>query len=186
MEDKDIVGLYWDRDEKAITETSVKYGRYCKRIAMNIVCNNEDAEECVNDTYLHTWNCIPPHKPSLLSAFLGKIVRNLSFNRYKSIHSAKRGGYEVTLILDELCEIVSDNETVEDHAIRQEMIRDINSFIHDLSEEKQYMFIRRYWYSDRIIDIAKQCGRTENSVSVELCRIRNKLRDHLIERGHEL
>ncbi len=186
MEDKDIVELYWNRDKKAIAETSEKYGKYCKRIAMNIVCNNEDAEECVNDAYLQTWNCIPPHKPNLLSTFLGKIVRNLSFNKYKSIHSAKRGGYEVTLILDELCEIVSDNDTVEDHVIRQEIIRDINSFIHDLAKEKQYMFIRRYWYSDSIIDIAKKCGRTKNSISVELGRIRIKLRNYLIERGHDL
>ncbi|MBR3666144.1 MAG: sigma-70 family RNA polymerase sigma factor [Ruminococcus sp.] len=186
MQDKEIVELYWNRDEKAIAETTVKYGKYCKSIAMNIVCENEDAEECVNDTYLQTWNSIPPHRPGLLSAFLGKIVRNLAFNKYKSIHSAKRGGYEVTLILDELCEIISDNESVEDHALRQEMIKDINSFIRTLPEEKQYMFIRRYWYSDSIMDIAKQCGRTENSISVELSRIRNKLRVYLIERGYDL
>ena len=186
MEDKEIVALYWKRDEKAISETAVKYGKYCKRIALNIVCNNEDAEECVNDTYLQTWNSIPPHKPSLLSTFLGKIVRNLSFNKYKSIHSAKRGGYEIALILDEICEIVSDKDSVEDHVIRQEMIRDINSFIQNLSEEKQYMFIRRYWYSDSIIDIAKQCEKTENNVSTVLGRIRNKLRNYLIERGYDL
>ena len=186
MEDKEIVALYWKRDEKAISETAVKYGKYCKRIALNIVCNNEDAEECVNDTYLQTWNSIPPHKPNLLSTFLGKIVRNLSFNKYKSIHSEKRGGYEVTLILDELSEIISDNESVEDHILQLEMIKEINSFIYNLSKEKQYMFIRRYWYSDSIIEIATQCRRTANSVSVELSRIRNKLRDHLIERGYDL
>ena len=186
MEDKDIVQLYWNRDEKAISETSVKYGNFCKRIAMNIVCNHEDAEECVNDTYLQTWNSIPPHKPHLLSAFLGKIVRNLSFNKYKSIHSIKRGGYEVPLILDEICEIVSDRESVENHVIRQEMVRDINNFIQNLSEEKQYMFIRRYWYSDSIIYIANQCGRTENTTSVELGRIRKRLREYLIERGYDL
>ena len=92
----------------------------------------------------------------------------------------------MTLILDELSEIISDNESVEDHILQLEMIKEINSFIYNLSKEKQYMFIRRYWYSDSIIEIATQCRRTANSVSVELSRIRNKLRDHLIERGYDL
>ena len=186
MKDQDIVHLYWIRDERAIAETAVKYGTYCHSIAVKIVASHEDAEECVNDTYLQTWNSIPPHKPNLLSVYLGKIVRNLSFNKYKAMHAAKRGGYEIALILDELCEIVSDRESVEDQVIRQEMIRDINAFLHRLSEEKQYMFIRRYWYSDSIIEIAKQCGKTENAVSAELGRIRKKLRSDLTERGYDL
>lgn len=186
MEDKDIVHLYWERNERAITETSVKYGKYCKSIAINILNNNEDADECVNDAYLNTWNSIPPHKPNILSTFLGKIVRNLSFNKYKQIHSLKRGGYETTLILDELSEIVSDDESVEDAVIREEMIKTINEFIFTLSEEKRYIFIRRYWYSDSIKNIADNCDCSANSISVDLNRIRNKLRDYLIERGYEL
>lgn len=186
MEDKNIVQLYFDRNERAITETSMKYGRYCSNIAMNILNNHEDAEECVNDTYLNTWNSMPPHKPKMLSTFLGKIVRNLSFNKYKAIHSIKRGGYEISIILDEICEIVSDDENVEDCVIREELVKDINKFIDTLSKEKQYMFIRRYWYSDSITYIAKKCGRSENSISVELSRIRYKLRIYLSERGYEL
>lgn len=186
MEDQDIVRMYWERNERAITETSAKYGRYCTSIAMNILKNHEDAEECVNDTYLNAWNSIPPHKPSVLSAFLGKIVRNLSFNKYKHIHSEKRGGYEIPVILDELSDIVSNEETALDSAIRHEMMKAINDFIGTLSQEKRYIFIRRYWYSDCIKAIADQCGRTENAVSVELNRMRNKLRDDLTERGYDL
>ncbi|MDE7099180.1 MAG: sigma-70 family RNA polymerase sigma factor [Ruminococcus sp.] len=186
MDDKDIVQLFWDRNEQAITETSSKYGHYCFSIAKNILNNREDAQECVNDTYLNIWNSIPPHKPKMLSTFLGKIVRNLSFNKYKSVHSMKRGGYEISLILDELAEIVSDEESVEDNIIRNELLKTIDDFISTLSAEKKYIFIRRYWYSDKITAIANQCGRTENSVNVELNRIRKKLRDYLTERGYEI
>lgn len=186
MNDKDIVQLFWDRNEQAITETSLKYGHYCSVIAKNILDSDEDAEECVNDVYLNTWNSIPPHKPKMLSAFLGKIVRNLSFNKYKSIHSMKRGGYEISLILDELGEIVSGEESVEDNIQRNELIKTINNFIGTLSAEKRYIFIRRYWYSDKIAVIANRCGRTENSINVELSRTRKKLREYLTERGYEI
>ena len=186
MEDKDIVALYWNRDERAIAETSCKYHSYCMHIAMNILSGYEDSEECVNDTYLNAWNSIPPHKPKFLSTFLGKIVRNVSFNKYKATHALKRGGYEISLILDELVEIVSDNESVEGIVIRNELSASINQFINVLSDEKRYIFIRRYWYSDSISAIAIQCDRTENSVSVELNRIRKMLRAYLIERGYDL
>ncbi len=186
MEDRDIVQLYLERNERAISETSSKYEGYCSSIAMNILNNREDAEECVNETYLNTWKSIPPHKPKMLSTFLGKIVRNLSFNKYKSIHSKKRGGYEISLILDELAEIVSDEASAEDNVIRNELIKTVDGFIASLSEEKRYVFIRRYWYSDSIAKIAEQCGRSENSVYVELSRMRKKLRDYLTERGYEI
>ncbi|MCR4646711.1 MAG: sigma-70 family RNA polymerase sigma factor [Oscillospiraceae bacterium] len=186
MDDTAIVQLYWDRNENAIAETSAKYGHYCTSIAMHILQDHEDAEECVNDTYLNAWNAIPPHRPALLSTFLGKIVRNLSFNRYKAKHSRKRGGYEIPLILDELSEIVSDRETVEDQIDRNELIGEINAFLAALSAEKRYLFIRRYWYADAVADIAKSCGKTENAVSVELGRLRGKLRSRLTERGYDL
>ena len=186
MEDKDIVKLYWERDKKAIEKTSDKYGNYCKSIALNILHSNEDAEECVNDTYLNTWNAIPPHRPKMLSTFLGKIVRNLSFNRYKAEHSQKRGGYEISAILDELSEIVSGKENVEDEVTAHELISEINSFIDSLREDKRYIFIHRYWYADSITYIAKQCKRSENSVSAELSRIRKRLCYYLSERGYEL
>ena len=186
MEDKDIVQLYFARNEQAIVETSVKYGNYCMSIAMNILNNPEDAEESVNDTYLKTWNSIPPHKPNILSTFLGKIVRNISFNKYKANHAMKRGGNEISAILDEISEIVSNNESVEDEVIANELANAVNDFINTLSELKRHIFIRRYWYSDKISVIAHRCGSSENYIHVELNRIRKQLRNYLIERGYEL
>lgn len=186
MGDKDIIKLYFERNEQAICETSAKYGNYCKSISLNIVGNYEDAEECVNDTYLGAWKSIPPHKPAVLSAFLGKIVRNLSFNKYKAIHAQKRIGNEFSAVLDELCEIVSDKENAEDEVIMKEMVSDINQFLDSLSEEKRYIFIRRCFYADSIKQIAKNCKRNENYISVELSRTRHKLKEHLTKRGYEL
>ena len=186
MEDKEIIGLYLDRNEQAIAATSEKYGSYCKSISVNILKNDEDAEECVNDTYMKTWNAIPPQIPVIFSAFLGKIVRNISFNKYRHNNSQKRGGSEMPLILDELGEIVSGKESVEDEIDKKELLRDINGFLNSISEYKRGIFIRRYWYSDKVSDIAKRYGKSENSVSVELNRIRKKLSDHLLKRGYEL
>lgn len=186
MEDSEIVKLYFDRNEQAITQTAEKYGGYCTGIAMNILGSSEDAEECVNDTYMKAWSSIPPHKPSVLSAFLARIVRNLSFNRYKAAHAAKRGGHSFGLILDELGEIVSGSESVEDSVDRAELAKELDAFIAALSEEKRYMFLRRYWYSDSIAQIAEACGRSENSAAVELSRIRSRLRRYLTERGFDL
>ena len=107
MEDHQIVQLYWDRDEAAIPATEAKYGAYCRTIAGNILSDRRDAEECVNETWLNTWNAIPPHRPRILATFLGKITRNLSFNRYKHNRAAKRGGGQTEAILDELAECVS-------------------------------------------------------------------------------
>lgn len=186
MEDKEIIKLYLDRNEKAIAATSEKYGSYCKTISVNILKNDEDAEECVNDTYMKTWNAIPPQIPVIFSAFLGKIVRNISFNKYRHNNSQKRGGSEMPLILDELGEIVSGKESVEDEIDKKELLRDINGFLNSISEYKRGIFIRRYWYSNKVSDIAKRCGKSENSVSVELNRVRKNLRDHLLKRGYEL
>lgn len=186
MEDKEIIGLYLDRNEQAIAATSEKYGSYCKSISMNILKNDEDAEECVNDTYMKTWNAIPPQIPLIFSAFLGKIVRNISFNRYRQNNSQKRGGSEMPLILDELGEIVSDKESVESELDNKELLQTINAFLGSISDYKRGIFIRRYWYSDKVSDIAQRYNKSENSVSVELNRIRKNLREHLLKRGYEL
>ena len=186
MEDKEIIGLYLDRNEQAIAATSEKYGSYCKTISVNILKNDEDAEECVNDTYMKTWNAIPPQIPVIFSAFLGKIVRNISFNKYRHNNSQKRGGSEMPLILDELGEIVSGKESVEDEIDKKELLRDINGFLNSISEYKRGIFIRRYWYSDKVSDIAKRYDKSENSVSVELNRTRKNLSEYLLKRGFEL
>jgi RNA polymerase sigma-70 factor (ECF subfamily) len=186
VDDLKIVQLYWDRNEQAIPATADKYGNYCSTIAKNILGNNEDAEECVNDTYLNAWNSMPPHRPSVLSTFLGKITRNLSFNRHKHNTADKRGGGETTAVLDELLEIVSDTDSVEQEINRKELVKAIDTFLGTLSSKKRGIFVCRYWYFDSITNIATRFGMTENNVSVNLNRIRLKLHNYLLERGFEL
>lgn len=186
MDDAKIVQLYWDRNEQAIPATAEKYGNYCTSIARNILGNREDAEECVNDTYLNAWNSMPPHRPGVLSAFLGKLVRNLSFNRYKHNTADKRGGSQTKVVLDEIAEIVSDAADMEQEIDRRELIRAIDTFLSTLSTNKRGIFVRRYWYFDNVADIASRFGMTENNVSVLLNRLRLKLHRYLLERGFEL
>ncbi len=186
MDDEKIVQLYCERNEQAIQETANKYGKYCNSIAKNILGNNEDAEECVNDTYLNTWNSIPPHNPKMLSTFLGKIVRNLAFNRYKHNHADKRGGGELPLVLDELAECVSGNDNTSDDFVMKDLVSAINKFLSTLSEVKRNIFIRRYWYTESIVDIAKSYGMESTAVSIMLSRIRSKLHNYLIERGYDI
>lgn len=185
MEDDKIVQLYWDRDEAAINATSDKYGAYCLSISRNILDNNEDAQECVNDTYLKAWNTIPPHRPAMLSTFLGKITRNLSFDRYKANRRDKRGGSQTALVLDELGEIIADKRT-DDEIDRKELLESINSFLSSLQPDKRKSFVLRYWYAYSIPEIAKRFGMTENNVSVSLNRTRQKLKNYLKERGFDL
>lgn len=186
MTDEGIVNLYWDRNEAAITETDLKYGRYCFSISHNILSNKEDSDECVNDTYNAAWNSMPPQRPVILSAFLGKIVRNISLNRYKELNAQKRGGNQMELILDELGEIASDMPGPDDRVIQTQLVKAINEFLVGLPAEKRIMFVRRYWYADDIGAIAKRMGMSANNVSVEIRRIRLKLRGYLIERGFDV
>ncbi|MBQ8878074.1 MAG: sigma-70 family RNA polymerase sigma factor [Lachnospiraceae bacterium] len=186
MEDTKIIQLYWDRDQNAIIQTANKYGNYCSSIAKNILGNNEDVEECVNDTYLNAWNSIPPHKPNILSTFLGKITRNLSFNKYKRTHADKRGGGELPAVLDELTECVSGKNTVEQELEYKELVNAINDFLETLSPDQRSIYVCRYWYTDSISAIAIRRGMKEGAVSMTLSRLRAKLRNYLSERGFEL
>ena len=186
MDDAKIVQLYWDRNEQAIPASADKYGNYCTSIAKNILGNREDAEECVNDTYLSAWNAMPPHRPTILSTFLGKITRNLSIKHYNRSTADKRGGGQITVVLDEIAEFVSDMDSVEQEIDHKELVKTIDAFLGTLSIEKRGIFIRRYWYFDKISDIASEFGMTENHVSVVLSRLRLKLHNYLLERGFEL
>ena len=186
MEDEKIIGLYWERNEDAITETSSKYGKLFFRIASNILLNHEDSEECVNDTYLNAWNSMPPHRPSILSTFLGKIVRNLSFNRYKHNTADKRGGGELPVVLEELSDLVSGKDEVEQAFDQKELTKAIDTFLDSLSPEKRSIFISRYWYTDNISEIAVRHGMNDGAVSMTLNRLRLKLHNYLLERGFEL
>lgn len=186
MDDKSIVQLYWDRNESAIFESSEKYGAYCTSIAHNILFNMDDAEECVNDTWLHAWNAMPPHRPSMLSTFLGKIVRNLSFDLYKRLHRDKRGGSNIDEVLDELNDCVSGNDNTERQWEVKELMKEINQFLLALPKDKRYMFVLRYWYVESISEIAQRLNISESNVSVSLNQIRKKLKVHLIERGFDV
>ena len=186
MEDEKIVSLYWDRNEQAIAESAEKYGAYCHTVAWNILANREDAEECVNDTWLRAWAAMPPHRPAVLSAFFGKITRNLSFDRYKKLHREKRGGGQMDLVLEELSECVSGRSDPEAEWQARELTAEIGRFLAALPQEKRYLFILRYWYAESIPELAKRFSASENSVSVSLNRLRKKLKAHLLERGYEL
>lgn len=186
MNDNAIIQLYWDRNDQAIRITSQKYGHYCKSIAKNILNNPEDTEECVNDTYLNAWNSMPTHWPEQLSTFLGKITRNLSFNKYKRNHAEKRGGGEIALVLDELADCVSDTDNVEQIIDHQELEKAINSFVRNLPAKKRNIFVRRYWYADSVSKIAADYGMLQGNLSKTLERTRKQLKAHLTERGFEL
>ncbi len=186
MDDGQIVQFYWDRDEWAIPATADKYGNYCTSIAKNILGNPEDAEECVNDTYMRAWNSMPPHSPNVLSAFLGKITRNVSLNRYKQNTADKRGGGEVPAVLEEIAELVSDTDSVEQEVDRRELVKAIDAFLDRLPTEKRSLFLCRYWYFDSVSNLASRFGMTENHVSVTLNRFRRKLHNDLFERGFDL
>lgn len=186
MEDERIIDLYFRRDEEAIPATANKYGAYCTAIAKNILPTPEDAEECVNDTYYKTWNAIPPHKPTVLSAFLGKITRNLAFNLYKASTAEKRGGGELPLVLEELAGCVSGGDSVEEVLDRKALAEEIDRFLGGLSAEKRSIFVRRYFYTDPLSDIAQSYGMSYSGLLMTLNRLRKKLRAYLIKRGYNL
>lgn len=183
MDDSAIVQLYFDRSETAISETDRKYGPYCYTIAYNVLANNEDAQECVSDTYLAAWNAMPPRRPSILSTFLGKITRRLSIDRWRIRTAYKRGGGEIPLALDELSECVSGGETPEQTLMRRQMALRFNQFLQGLLEVERSVFLSRYWYLDSVDRIAEQFGFTESKVKSMLHRTRGKLRICLQKEG---
>lgn len=183
MEDHQIIDLYWQRDPDAIKETAGKYGAYCFAIAENILCSPEDSEECVNDTWLNAWNAIPPQKPLHLRMFLAKITRNLSLNRFRSRSAEKRGGGQMALVLDELSECLPGKADVQSEYEAKELGQCIRLFVRSLPERDGNVFLRRYFFTEDISEIAKRYRLTGNNVMVILSRVRKKLKTHLIEEG---
>ena len=183
MDDEMILDLYWARSESAVSETANKYGNYCFSISDNILQNNEDAEECVNDTYLKTWNAIPPRRPSNFRAFLGKIIRNLSLNRYKERKTEKRGGGETALLFSELEDCVPSNNYVETEYEANQTVEEINSFLTSMDNESRIVFVRRYWYADSVRTIAESFQMSESKVMSMLFRIRKRLKAYLEKEG---
>lgn len=182
MVDSEIIGLFLERSEQAISELSVKYGTACMHVARNILNDDQDAEECVNDAYLGVWNSIPPHTPNPLLAYVCRIVRNLSIKRYHSNAAVKRNSnYDVAL--DELEACLAAPASVEDDVAANELTRHINAFLATLDKESRMIFVCRYWRADSITEIAERFHMTSNNVYVRLSRTRDKLKQHLIKEG---
>ena len=184
MEDSQIIELYWQKDADAIMETANKYGAYCFTIAENILHNTEDSEECVNDTWLHAWNIIPPQKPNVLRMFLAKITRNLSFDRFHARKAEKRGGGEIVLVLDELAECLAGGSDVEAAYEAAELEQCICCFVRALPERDRNVFVRRYFFTEPISAIAERYSLTVNNVTVILSRTRKKLKTELMKEGY--
>lgn len=181
LEDERLIELFFARSERAIQELDIKYGRVCQKLSYNIVNNRQDAEECVNDAYLGAWNTIPPARPNPLLTFLCKIVRNISLKLYYRSEAAKRSSH-YTIAMEEIEACMADPNTVEDEMEAKELARIIENFLDTLSVENRVIFMRRYWFSDSYKDIAGFTGLSEKNISVRLSRIREKMKQYLIER----
>ena len=186
MEDFEIVEMYWDRNENAITETDRKYGKYCRKIAFSIVTNKEDMEECVNDTYLQTWNSLPPQRPERLSTYLGKICRNISINLYEKLTAEKRGGNETDACLDELSELIGGSSEVEEQLDLTVLTDLINKFLKRCEKQARTVFVQRYWYMMSVKEIAKENRMSDSNVKMTLSRTREKLKLYLEEEGYSI
>ena len=186
MEDFEIVEMYWDRNENAIAQTDRKYGKYCRKIAYNILFDREDTEECVSDTWLQTWNSIPVQRPENLSTYVGKICRNISINLYEKLNAEKRGGHETDACLDEMAEVVGKGSDVEEQLDLSVLTDVINNFLQSCDKETRIIFVQRYWYMVPVKDIAKENGLSESKVKMTLLRTREKLKEYLQEEGYSI
>ena len=182
MEDSDIIQLYWDRSERAIAETSGKYGSFLWRIAWNILKSHGDAEECVNDTYLCVWNSVPPQQPNPLMTYVCSITRNLALKKYHASAAVKRNSY-YDVALEELETCLSVPDTAETAFSAKELAELLNRFLGALDRENRVIFLRRYWYADSVSAIAIRLRMSDNQVSVRLHRIRKKLKAYLRKEG---
>lgn len=182
-DDSEIIRRFFERDESALSAVSKKYGSYCSAVARNILGNEQSAEECVNDTLMRLWETIPPDRPGYLPAFIAKIARNIALNTVRAANALKRGGGEIDAVLDEIGELVSSADYVEEAAERHELMAAVNDFLGTLPENKQMVFVLRYWHCESISEIAACVGMTQSNVSNVLKRERKKLLDYLNKRG---
>ena len=182
LDDSIIIDLFFERSEQAIIELSHKYGSLCAKVANNILNDVRHAQECVNDAYLGVSKSIPPQKPNQLPSYVCRIVRNLAIKKYQANTAAKRNStYDV--VLDELEDCFPSGTTVEDEFNAGEITRSIDRFLENLDRENRIMFVRRYWHSDSIADLAELFNTSNHNISVRLSRTRAKLKKHLIKGG---
>ena len=181
IDDEKIIEMFFERSEQGIRELDIKYGKICHNLSYNIVNSRQDTEECVNDAYLGAWNAIPPVHPNPLLSYIVKIVRNISIKIYWRKEAAKRSGH-YTIALEEIEGYIADPKTVEDEIEARELARIIEEFLNTLTLENRVIFMRRYWFADSYKDIAEFIGLSEKNISVRLTRIREKMKQYLIER----
>ena len=181
IDNEKIIEMFFERDQQAIRELDIKYGKICHTLSYNIVNNRNDAEECVNDAYLGAWNTIPPARPNPLLSYIVKIVRNISIKAYWRKEAAKRNSIYI-VAMQEIETCIADPKTVEDEIEARDLARIIENFLDTLTTKERIIFMRRYAYMDTYADIAKRLGISEKNVSVRLALIRKKLKQHLIER----
>ncbi len=186
LSDEQIISLYWERNEQAITETDRKYGHYLFTIAQNILNDRLDCEECLNDTYFGTWNRIPPTKPTIFHVFLARIMRNIAIDKHRANTARKRVPSEITVSLDELEESFLQSPSAEEEATIEELGRILNDFMSSLSERDEMIFFCRYYYADKIQSIAYMMGISESTVRRELTRLREDLRKKLEQEGYSV
>ena len=184
LSDEAIIELYWQRSELAIQETDKKYQKYLYTVAYNILHDDMDCEECLNDTYLGTWNTIPPQRPSVFQAFLTRIMRNTAVVKYKKNTAKKRRPSQLTLSLDEISDSIPYPQSVEEEYLLSQLGVIINKFIKQLSERSAFIFICRYYCSDSINDIASMLHISERTVFNELKDMRSELKKTLIKEGY--
>lgn len=177
MEDTQIIELFWNRDEMALKEVEKKYSHFCFHIAWKLLNNKEDSEECVNDTWFTAWKCIPPTKPAILSAFLGRITRNFAIDSLRKKYAVKRMDLHMADIVQEV-EALNQQVaySLDEHMEEKELIQLINTFLRGLSEKDRDIFIRRYWHMDSISDIASRHKESKSAIKSNLFRTRNKLK----------
>ncbi len=184
MEDAQIVSLYWDRDESAIRETETKYARYLTKIACNILNDVEDSRESVNDTYLAAWDSIPPHRPGILSAYLAKLTRRISIDRFRYRTRDKRMGSEYALSLEELGDCVCGGDTTQE-AVNEKLLADaIGIYLRLLPENARTAFVGRYYFLDPLKEVAAYCGMSESKAKSLLYRTRVGLKEYLRKEGY--
>ena len=178
MDDLEVIGLYWERNERAINETNIKYGRLLYKISLNILSNHEDSQECVNDTYINAWKSIPPEKPRSFTAYLGRIVRNLSIDYWNKNRAQKRysGG---DILLSELEDCIPSVNTVWTEIESKTLSGIVSDWLNTLPKEDRIVFVRRYWYGDSIKDLASRVGTTPSKLASRMYRLRSDLKDVL-------
>ena len=186
MNDTEILALFFERNETALTECNKKHGRYCRAIAQNILANEQDTEECINNVFLKAWNAIPPHRPEKLRTYLGKITRNEALKIYEKRTAGKRLGDNAAITIEELSEILPSADNTEISVARLDFSRILNDFLADLPKETRVIFIKRYWYLCPIKEISKDMGIEESKIKMSLSRTREKLKNILRKEGFEI